>query len=128
MIKYMYIGLGGAAGAVLRYLATGLAYRIFNEGFPWGTLIVNLIGSLIIGLLWGLFENITVSQNIKLLILVGLLGAFTTFSTFSLENFNLLREGQHLFFALNIIVSVICGLLLVFAGYTGGKIIIDFLK
>ena len=128
MIKFLYIGIGGATGAILRYLVSGLTYRFFSEGFPWGTLAVNLIGCLIIGFLWGLFETITVSQNLKFLVLIGLLGSFTTFSTFSLENFNMLRDGQNLYFFLNVLISVVLGLLLVFAGNFLSRFALGFWK
>jgi len=70
-----------------------------------------------IGFLWGMFESVMVSQNIKLFCLIGLLGSFTTFSTFSLENFNLLRDGEYSLFAINVLASFILGIILVFIGY-----------
>ena len=117
MLRFLFIGLGGAIGALLRYGVSGLTHRFINGGFPWGTLMVNLIGSLMIGFLWGMFESVIVSQNIKLFCLIGLLGSFTTFSTFSLENFNLLRDGEYSLFAINIVGSFMLGILLVFVGY-----------
>ena len=117
MLKVLSIAIGGAAGAVLRYWVSGLAHYFMGSAFPWGTLAVNLIGSFIIGLLWGLFESVVVSQNLRLLIFVGILGSFTTFATFSLENFNLVRDSQFALLFVNICVSVILCLGLVFAGY-----------
>ncbi|MBU1043042.1 MAG: fluoride efflux transporter CrcB [Candidatus Omnitrophica bacterium] len=117
MIKFFYIGIGGATGALLRYWISGFIQRFFNGGFPWGTLSVNLIGALIIGFLWGAFESVIVSQNIKLFCFIGVLGSFTTFSTFSIENFHLLRDGEYNFFAINVLASFILGMILVFAGY-----------
>ena len=117
MLRFLFIGLGGATGALLRYGVSGLTHRFLNGGFPWGTLTVNLIGSLLIGFLWGMFESVIVSENIKLFCFIGLLGSFTTFSTFSLENFNLLRDGEYSLFAINIVASFMLGILLVFIGY-----------
>ena len=92
MWKLAVIAAGGGLGAILRYLVSGVTYRYFSGGFPWGTLSVNLIGSLIIGLLWGMFETVSISPNIRLFLFIGILGSFTTFSAFSLENFHLVRD------------------------------------
>lgn len=125
MLKVLSIAIGGAAGAVLRYWVSGLTHHFFGSAFPWGTLAVNLIGSFLIGLLWGLFESVVISQNIRLLIFVGILGSFTTFATFSLENFNLARDSQFAMLFLNICVSVILCLALVFAGYFLARSFLD---
>lgn len=117
MLRFFYIAVGGAAGALLRYWLSGVAQRIFNSGFPWGTLSVNLIGSLIIGFLWGMFETVVVSQNMKIMIFIGLLGSFTTFSTFSLESFHLIRDGEYNLFLMNVTASFLLGIALIFAGY-----------
>lgn len=128
MVKFFYIALGGAAGAILRYWLSGLTYRYSGAGFPWGTLAVNLIGSLAIGFLWGISEAIALSQNMRLLIFIGILGSFTTFSTFSLENFHLLRDGEYWFVFGNIMASVIFGIALVFAGFFISKSILGIIK
>ncbi len=117
MLRIFYIGIGGAVGAVSRYWLSGVTQRIFNGGFPWGTLSVNLIGSLTIGFLWGMFESVVVAQNVKIMIFIGLLGSFTTFSTFSLETFHLIRDGEYNLFLVNTIASFLLGIALVFAGY-----------
>jgi fluoride exporter len=98
MLRFFYIAFGGSS-------------------FPWGTLSVNLIGSFLIGFLWGMFESVIVSQNARILIFIGLLGSFTTFSTFSLESFHLVRDGEYGLFIANILSSFVLGILLVFAGY-----------
>ncbi|MBN1527286.1 MAG: fluoride efflux transporter CrcB [Candidatus Omnitrophica bacterium] len=128
MSKFINIALGGAAGALLRYWLSGLTYRFFSGGFPWGTLAVNLIGSLVIGFMWGVSETITVSQNARLFVFIGILGSFTTFSTFSLENFHLLRDGEYWFVFSNVMVSVILGIALVFAGFFMSRSILGFLR
>ncbi len=128
MTKFIFIGIGGAVGALLRYFMSGWVHKFSGDGFPWGTLSINLLGSFVIGLLWGLFETVVVSQNIRLLLFIGVLGSFTTFSTFSLENFHLLRDSEYGFFALNVAASVIFGLTLTFAGYFLSRYIVNVVR
>jgi CrcB protein len=115
--KLLFIGLGGALGSMARYIVSGLDYKFSGGVFPVGTLAVNLTGSLVIGLLWGLFETTDVAPNIRMFIFIGILGGFTTFSTFALENFNLIRDGERAIALVNILLSNILGIGLVFAGY-----------
>jgi len=115
-LQLLSIAVGGAAGALLRYTISGWAYAWLGEQFPWGTLSVNLIGSFLIGLLWRVFTDVTISPNTRALILVGGLGAFTTFSTFSLESLNLLRSGQIRLGLLYMLANNVLGVLLVFTG------------
>ena len=117
MLKILYIALGGALGSLSRYWLSGLIHFYFSSSFPRGTLIVNLTGSLIIGLLWGISDIVIINPNIKLFFFVGILGSFTTFSTFTLENFNLLRENEYGLVLLNVLLSLILGITLVFAGF-----------
>lgn len=128
MLKFLYIAFGGAVGALGRYWISGVTYRFFADGFPWGTLAVNLVGSFSIGLVWGMTEAVVVSQNVKVLILVGVLGSFTTFSTFSLENFHLLRDGEYWLAFGNITVSVVLGIAFVFAGFFLSKALVGFAR
>ena len=121
MLKLAFIAAGGAAGALLRYGASGVAYSLLGAKFPWGTLSVNLLGSLCIGLLWAVFENVEVSPNLRAGLLIGLLGAFTTFSTFSLETLNLLGQKQYVAAGLNVVVSCVLGVAMVFAGMAAGN-------
>lgn len=116
MLRFFYIAIGGAIGALLRYWISGVANRLFYSEFPWGTLSVNLIGSLIIGFLWGISEFVFISRDMKVLIFIGILGSFTTFSTFSLESFHLLRDGEYGFLSINIFLNFFLGIVLVFAG------------
>ena len=115
-MQLVAIAVGGAIGAVLRFLISGWAYGYLGSGFPWGTLAVNLIGCFVIGFLSKLFESMTVSPNVRMMILVGGLGAFTTFSTYALENVNLLRDGQTGVALINVLVSTAVGILCVFLG------------
>ena len=117
MYKIISIALGGACGALLRYFAGGLVHRLYAGPFPLGTMLINLSGSLVIGALWAAAEFFPVPQNARLFVFTGLLGAFTTFSTFSLESLHLARDGQGWLVFLNVALSVALGLLLVAAGY-----------
>ena len=128
MFKFLSIALGGAAGAILRYGVSGLISRSFSGGFPLGTLTVNLIGSFLIGLLWGVLEIVTISQNVRLFIFIGLLGSFTTFSTFSLENFSMLRDGEYWLVLCNVALSVVLGVMFVFIGFFVSRFTLDILR
>jgi CrcB protein len=115
-LQLLAIGVGGAIGAVLRFVISGLAYSLLGQNFPWGTLIVNMIGCFVIGFLSRLFEDLAISPNLRVLILVGGLGAFTTFSTYALENVNLLRDGELGIALIDITVSTVLGIIFVFLG------------
>ena len=128
MLKFLSIAFGGAAGALLRYGVSGLISRSFSGGFPLGTLAVNLIGSFLIGLIWGVLEIATISQNLKLFLLIGLLGSFTTFSTFSLENFSMLRDGEYWLVLFNVALSVVLGVMFVFIGFFVSRFTLDILR
>lgn len=114
--RILLIAAGGSIGAVLRYLISEIVYRFTSPTFPWGTLTVNLLGCYLIGLAWQYSEMYMVSTGTRIFVLTGILGAFTTFSTFSLETLTLLRDGEIKMAVLNQIVSVSFGLILVIAG------------
>lgn len=128
MTKFILLAAGGAIGTLLRYSLSGLTYKVIDGIFPWGTLFVNLSGSLAIGLLWGFFEIENLSPNMRNFIFVGILGGFTTFSTFTLESFNLLRDGEIKLALSNLFISNIFGIVLVFAGFLLSKYIINLIK
>jgi len=115
--KLALVAGGGALGALFRYAVSGLALRLAGTGFPWGTLCANVVGCFLIGLLWVLAERAALSPQAGLFLLTGLLGAFTTFSTYSLESIILLRNGEVLRGFPNIVVSNGIGLIAVLAGF-----------
>ncbi|BCO30576.1 putative fluoride ion transporter CrcB [Thiohalobacter sp. COW1] len=108
MSQWLAIALGGALGSVLRYgISTGV-HHWWGREFPWGTLVVNVLGSLLMGLLFILLvERLAVAPALRAFWLVGLLGAFTTFSTFSLETLNLMQAGELGRAAANVMLSVL---------------------
>ena len=118
MRDILIIGAGGFIGAVLRYLAV-LSMHVFKTktAIPVGTLLVNVVGCLLIGFLAVLAENgRLISAETRNFLVVGILGAFTTFSTFGYESVNLLRDGLNLQFFLNIFLQLVLGLAAVWGG------------
>ena len=114
--------MGGAFGAVLRYGASSSVYALLGRGFPWGTLFVNVAGSMLIGLLSVLMlERMSIGPEWRAAVLVGMLGSFTTFSTFSLETLNLLEQGEVVTAVVNVLVSVLVCLIAVWLGVVIGR-------
>lgn len=116
------IAAGGALGAVLRYLSSTAIYRWLGTDFPWGTLVVNVAGSLVMGLLSVLLlERSMIEPQWRAFLMIGLLGAFTTFSTFSMETLNLIHDGQLTKASLNMIASVILCVTAAWLGVITGR-------
>lgn len=128
MLRFFIIGLGGAIGTLLRYYMGGLDYRFSSGVFPVSTLVVNVTGSFVIGFLWGVVDRFVISPDVRLFIFIGVLGGYTTFSTFSLETFNLMRDGEYRIAAVNVALSVILSIIAVFAGYIISRILMDLFK
>jgi fluoride exporter len=113
MSKYIELAIGGSVGTISRYLLGGFVYSVFGASFPYGTLVVNLLGCLIIGFLSALAEEkFLLGSNMRVMLMVGFCGAFTTFSTFILETNNLVRDGEMLRAFMNLFISVLAGFIL----------------
>jgi len=117
----LWVGLGGAAGAILRYLVVALASQL-GHSFPLGTLIVNITGSLLIGLFAGFtLTHVDSAQDLKLFFQTGLLGAFTTFSAFSLDTLMLWQQGLWRLAVLSIVFNLVLCLAVVLAGFSASS-------
>jgi CrcB protein len=117
---YLWIAVGSALGGMARYWCTGFAARMLGETFPWGTLLVNITGSLIIGFfatLTGPDGRIFASSTVRQFVMIGLCGGYTTFSSFSLQTLSLTNDGEWLQAGGNIIGSVVLCLLAVWLGH-----------
>jgi fluoride exporter len=120
MALYFWIAVGSAIGGVTRYWLANAISNWFGETFPWGTIIVNITGSFVIGFfatLTGPDGRVFVGTTTRLFVMVGFCGGYTTFSSFSLQTLNLMNEGEWLQAGANIGVSVVCCILAVWAGH-----------
>jgi CrcB protein len=125
MHAFLLIGLGGIVGANLRFAVSGWAAAKFGTGFPYGTLIVNLAGCFVIGLLLGILTSRFPGQtDVKLLAVTGFLGAETTYSTFAYESAILIREGAYGAALRNVLGSTLFGFLGVAVGLTLADIVV----
>ncbi len=122
MLQLLTIAGGGALGAVLRFGMSSYVYRLLGRDFPYGTLAVNVVGSLFMGILFILFiERGLVSAEWRSAIIIGFLGAFTTFSTFSIETLMLVESGELSRAALNVVLSVTLCLVATWLGLVMGR-------
>ncbi len=117
MKQLLLVGLGGALGSMLRFgMSTGL-HALVGRTFPWGTLFVNVTGSFVMGLVYVLLiERVALGPEWRALLMVGLLGGYTTFSSFSIETLNLIESGDLLRAAVNVLASVVLCLAAVWVG------------
>ncbi len=124
MRMWVAVAVGGAVGALIRFAVSRGAVHAFGTFFPWGTLIVNASGAFFIGLLMAWFSlRLSVSPPVRALVLTGVLGALTTFSTFSLETLELAQSGAFVRAGFNVLLNVCASLVLVWAGYVvGGRL------
>lgn len=113
----LFIGLGGGIGSICRYVITLAIGKWIDASFPWGTFVINILGSFLIGLFLGMFDKSIFNDTSKLLLITGFCGGFTTFSTFSSENVNLLLAGQWLTALTYSALSVVLGIAAVWLGY-----------
>jgi CrcB protein len=119
----LFIGTGSFIGGILRYLLSFFITSRSNSSFPFGTFAVNIIGCLLIGLVFAISEKISLAQEWRLFLATGILGGFTTFSAFSNESLTLLRDGQFLIAGLYISLSVFVGIAATLIGYALIKLV-----
>lgn len=120
MVNILWIGLGGALGTMARYWLSGFVAQRIGETFPWGTMAVNISGSFVIGLFAALTDpdgRWLVSPTARQFVMIGILGGYTTFSSFSFQTLNLAREGEWLWAGSNVLLSVVLCLAAVWLGH-----------
>ncbi len=118
MVNFLIVAIGAGLGGGLRYWLSDISYKIFPIYFPYGTLIVNVLGSFFLGILiFGFGDKELINPTLKLLLGVGFCGGFTTFSTFSFETVTLLRDSQFYFAGINILANILLGLIGIYLAY-----------
>ena len=123
MNKLVLLAVAGAAGTLARYGLSGVAQRALGAGFPWGTLSVNILGCFLAGLFWSLSEyRLNLSGETRIVVLMGFMGAFTTFSAFMLETSHLAREAEWFRVFANLALQNVAGAAAVFAGLFLGRL------
>jgi len=124
MFRNIVVFIGGGIGAVFRYLLAGWIYKIIGTDFPYGTLVVNVIGCFLIGLFLTIAEDrFLINPSLRIFVAVGIIGGFTTFSTFNFETIELLRDGAFALGMMNVVASIVLGLSATWVGSILGKII-----
>lgn len=123
MREVFLVFIGSGIGGVLRFLLGSMVYSYAGQRFPYGTILVNLSGSLVIGVMYYLISMryLNLAPYLSSLILVGILGGYTTFSTFSIDTIQLIKDDKILFAGLNILISVVGGIFLTWLGYHVAK-------
>lgn len=124
MEKFVLVMFGGCLGAISRYGVNLLAARLWGSGFPWGTLIVNMVGCFLIGLVFGLAERMAwLTPSVRLFFVTGFLGALTTFSSFAVETVNTANAGFRSLAGINFVANNAGGLVLVLVGLWLAKVL-----
>lgn len=124
MAQVLAVFIGGGIGATLRYWLGGAVYKFLGTDFPYGTLLVNVVGCFFIGFFMSVFEDrFTVQPMLRLFLTIGILGGFTTFSTFSFETMALLRDGSYLRGTANVVYSILNGLGATWLGSIIGRLL-----
>lgn len=118
------IGIGGFFGAIARYLVDGWVVARTGATFPWGTLVVNLSGAFVLGVLFALtVERGVLAAEVRPPVLIGFIGAYTTFSTLALESWRLIEDGSYVLGAANLVGSMLLGLIAIVAGLVVGRVV-----
>lgn len=121
-LRLLMIAAGGATGALLRFWISSGVHLVLGRSFPYGTLTVNIVGSMTMGFLYILFlERMDASPELRAFVIIGLLGALTTFSTFSIETMNLIEGGEQLKALVNVLLSVTLSILGCWIGLVLGR-------
>ena len=124
MFKLVLLGLAGGLGALARYGIGGAVHRVMGAGFPWGTAAANLIGCFLFGLIWSLAEErLMISSQVRLIVLTGFMGSFTTFSTFIFESGMFVRDQQWFLALANLAGQNILGLAALAAGFALARLV-----
>jgi CrcB protein len=126
MLAYLWVAIGGALGSVSRFWLSGLVAERIGETFPWGTLLINVTGSFVIGFFGALTApegRLLTSPGVRQFVMVGICGGYTTFSSFSLQTLNLLRDREWLYAGGNVILSVVLCMIAVWLGYVFGAML-----
>ena len=123
MGKYLMVGVGGFLGAIARFWLGGFVDAKMGTRFPLGTLVINCTGSFLLGFIVTLMaERAHWSPNLRYLIPIGFIGAYTTFSTFEYETFRVMQDGELLLAFLNVVISVVVGFIAVWMGVIAGRL------
>ena len=124
MLAYLWVAIGGALGSVSRFWLSGLVAERFGETFPWGTLLINITGSFIIGIFAAFTDpegRVLASPGFRQFFMIGICGGYTTFSSFSLQTLRLAQEREWLYVGGNVLLSVVLCLIAVWLGYLLGS-------
>ena len=123
-MKGLLVFLGGGIGTLARYWTSGVVYRLWGNNFPYGTYLENLAGCFLIGLLMtGFEERFIVNPSLRIFLTIGILGGFTTFSTFSFETISMMRDAEYFYACMNIGVTVVTCLGSTYLGTVIGKLL-----
>ncbi len=123
-VQVLAVAVGGAVGSALRYVTTLGATRLLGTSFPLGTLLVNVLGCLIAGFIFGIArEHAVLPPIVRILLLTGFLGGYTTFSTFAVETVTLLQDGSWVVALGSLLANILCGGALAFAGIYLGRVV-----
>ena len=124
MVSYFLVGLGSALGGMGRYWCSGVIIRNFGSFFPWGTIIVNVTGSLLLGFIATSLTGdgrMLAPPDARAFLMIGFCGGYTTFSSFSVETFSLMRDGEWAWAVTNVVLSVVLCLVAVWLGHVGAS-------